>query len=293
MVARGSPLSRIQAQLAQASLQGLFPRARFEPVWVTTHADRTEHANLANPIGVGMFEREVDEEVLSGRADIAVHSLKDLPPDLPEGLAIVAVSERGPPGDLLAGRSPPPALAELPPGTRVGTSSPRRQAMVKFTAPGAVTVPVRGNVGTRLDKLERGECDVLVMAEAGVLRLGRTVKGTPLSPIEYPPAPGQGIIAMVARETLMDQFAALRKVTRDAWDSMLAERAFLQKVGGGCSKALGGYYMSPGAVFVAAMWKEDGTAKRSVRVSGKGEDPQAVGRRAAEEILSTVWENRS
>lgn len=292
LVARGSPLSRVQARLAQEALRTYVPGIQFTERWVTTRADRAEHADLAALSGVGVFEREVDEEILSGRADVAVHSLKDLPPELPLGLTLVAVTSRGPPGDLLAGREAPPALDQLPPGTRVGTSSPRRQALVKFHSPDAVIVPVRGNVGTRLDKLGRGEYDVLVLAEAGVQRLGRTVTATRLSPVDYPPAPGQGIIALVARDELRGPFEPLRQGTREAWDSMLAERAFLQRIGGGCSKALGGYYIPQEAVFVAAMWKEDGSAKRSVRVPGRGIDPVALGRKGADEIGAAAWEPR-
>ncbi len=292
LVARGSPLSRAQAAEAIAALGGALGGTLIESRWVTTHGDRSTATDFRGQSSIGVFEKEVDEEVLARRADVGVHSLKDLPPMLAPGLAVAAVLPRGPSGDLLVGTSPPPRLEDLRPGTRIGTSSPRRQAMVRYHAPGTILVPMRGNVETRIEKMRSGECDYVMLAEAGVRRLGLEVPSRALPVLDYPPAPGQGIIALVSRADEIGTFAVLRGRARGAWEAMQAERSFLAAIGGGCSKALGGQLSPSGDRFVGMAWKEDGSARKSVSVPSAGLPPEELGRRAAAELEKAPWRKR-
>ena len=293
LAARGSPLSRVQANAAKAALGQAFPGTGFSELWVTTTGDRKQDPGQEELPTPGFFEKEVDLAVLDGRADVAVHSSKDIPTELPRGLAIVAVLPRGPPGDVLVGSAgrPPPVLA-LPVGFRVGTSSVRRRAMVRFSSPEVETVFVRGNVGTRVEKLKGGACDALILAEAGLKRLGLDPPLRRLSLSSFPPAPGQGIVALVSSEERFSDFGPLRASAREAWWELLAERAFLTAIGGGCSKALGGYADCARKAFVAAEWAEDGSGRRRVRLHDPDADPQALGERAAELLRRARWVKR-
>lgn len=269
-----------------------FPGIHVETEWVTTHGDRSESSDFRSQPALGVFEREVDERILSGEADLAVHSLKDLPPKLPEGLTILAVLPRGPSGDVIVSRGPALALDRLPDGARIGTSSPRRQAMIRYHNPSLEVVPLRGNVGTRLEKMEGGECDALVVAQAGIQRLGLTVNPYPLSIENFPPAPGQGIIAIVGRTDDLSNFADVRSAGRSAWNAMKAEREFLAAVGGGCSKALGGQFILERELFVAATWKEDGSARKMVRILQGARTPEELGKAVAQALEQESWRPR-
>ena len=189
----------------------------------------------------GLFVKELEEALLDGRADLAVHSAKDLPGELPAGLAILAVPEREDPRDVLIG--PVGGLAGLAPGARVGTGSPRRSAQLMIARPDVTCVEIRGNVGTRIDKLRQGDAvDALVLAAAGLARLGLAPdEMTPLDVDVSVPAPGQGALAIEGRSDRLDMRDALHVLNDPvAAACVLAERALLAALGGGCREPIGG-----------------------------------------------------
>jgi hydroxymethylbilane synthase len=189
LATRRSPLALAQTEAVAGALRA----AGHEPelLGLTTTGDRWSAAGTGAAPDKGLFVKELEEALGDGRADLAVHSAKDLPAELPDGLAVVAVPPREDARDVLVG--PPGGLAALPAGARVATGSPRRAAQVLAARPDLLIVPIRGNVGTRLDKLARGDADALVLAAAGLARLGLAPGGAEPLPIEVStPAPGQG-----------------------------------------------------------------------------------------------------
>jgi hydroxymethylbilane synthase len=234
----------------------------------------------------GLFVKELEEALLDGRAHLAVHSAKDLPADLPEGLGVRAVPPRADPRDALIG--PPGGLAGLPEGARVATGSPRRRAQILASRPDVRPVDIRGNVGTRLEKLANGEADALVLAMAGLERLGLEPPGlAPLGPEVCVSAPGQGALAVEARldrEDLAPALAALDDPVSHA--CLLAERAALRTLGGGCLAPVGALCVPEDGdleLWVAVAPSEDGPVRRA-RLRGGPDDPEALGARAAEAV---------
>ena len=194
-----------------------------------------------------MFTKELEMALLNKSIDVAVHSLKDMSATMPEGFTIAAVLEREDPCDVLVSRSGA-TLAELPSGAVVGTSSPRREALVRALRPDLAVTGVRGNVGTRIRKMQDGQYDALVLAAAGLVRLGRESEATErLDPLQFIPAVGQGAIALQSRlddAGLLGMLTALdHSETRAA---VTAERAFLRAMGGGCRTPMGAYGTSCG-----------------------------------------------
>jgi hydroxymethylbilane synthase len=266
-----------QAELVAARLRETGHAVELLPL--TTTGDRWSAQDRAPAPDRGLFVKELEEALLDGRADLAVHSAKDLPGDLPEGLGIVAVPPREDPRDVLVG--PPGGLDGLGAGARVATGSPRRAAQILAARPDLAVVPIRGNVGTRLDKLTRGDADALVLAAAGLRRLGLWPAGTTPLPIELStPAPGQGLLAVEGRA---GEAAAAALDDPAANDCLRAERAFLRALGGGCMRPVGALCEPAGDALrlTAFAGREDGArAERAVR-EGPAADPESLGREAA------------
>lgn len=238
---RGSQLALWQAHFIQAKLAALGIEARIEII--KTAGDRITELSLAvagvqSGAGKGLFTREIEDALLAGRIDLAVHSLKDLPTELPAGLTLAAIPERANPFDALVGRR----LDDLPQGARVGTSSLRRAAQLLRHRPDLDVVPLRGNVDTRLRKLDEGQCDAIVLAAAGLLRLGWSDRIEELlAPDVMCPAVGQGALAIETREhgNGLEMCRPLDDVpTRLA---VTAERALLSTLGGGCQVPVGAF----------------------------------------------------
>jgi hydroxymethylbilane synthase len=252
---------------------------------MTTTGDQWSLAGAPDQPGAdvkGMFVKELEEALLDGRADIAVHSAKDLPGDLPHGLAVLATPPREDPGDVLVGE--PGGLAALAPGARVGTTSPRRRAQLLALRPDLQVVEVRGNVDTRLGKLDAGEVDALVLAAAGLARLGITRADATALPLDVcVPAAGQGIVAIEGRvddQAVRDACAVLDDPASRA--CLVAERAFLARLGGGCSVPAGALCTRDGeSLRIRAWWDGSG---RSADLTGDVGDPAALGMRAAHEV---------
>lgn len=230
---RGSLLALTQTRWVVARLQALHPHVAFRLEVMRTAGDRSQAAGvpLSEAGGKGLFTRELEDALLDGRADLAVHSLKDMPTDLPDGLALGCVPEREDPRDALItadGRT----LDELPAGARVGTSSLRRVAQLRHYRPDLTYVPLRGNVDTRLRKLEAGQCDALVMAAAGLHRAGFTTRiAQYLSPEVCLPAVGQGALAIEIRRD-DERVAALVGALGhpETAVAVAAERSFLARI---------------------------------------------------------------
>ena len=285
---RGSRLAMAQTRLAIESLLRADPSLRTEIVEVRTEGDRDQQTPLSALGGRGVFVRAIEEALLEGRADIAMHSLKDVPTQLAGELTLGAVLPRGDPRDALvasAGRR----LAELPDGARVGTSSPRRAALLRALRPGLQVVEIRGNVDTRLRKVAEGEYDGALLAAAGLERLGRLDEATQIfESMEFVPAPGQGTIALQCRAddaALLARLAAVDDAPTRA--AARAERGFLAALGAGCTLPVGAYArISDGLLAVRGMIAaEDGGDPAFGDATGAPEEAETLGGGLAERLL--------
>lgn len=255
---RGSRLARRQwAEVGELlAARGI----EAEEVIITTSGD-TSLDRAIHEVSYGAFVRELDAHVLGGEMDAAVHSMKDIPADLPEGLVIAAVLSRASPFDLLITRDGR-ALEELPPGAVVGTASVRRRAQLLWHRPDLVIESLRGNVETRLRRLERGEYDAIILAEAGVERLGLVVQGRRLP---FTPSPNQGAIAVTARAD-SPVLPLLRSLDHPPTRlEVEAERRIMELVGGGCAVPLGvlARYDGAGVEVEAELLTTDGRQRRA------------------------------
>lgn len=233
---RRSPLARTQTEWVAAKLRDA--GFQVETLELVTTGDRWS-ASGSSDATRGLFVKELEEALLDGRADIAVHSAKDLPVDLPEGLDVVAVPEREDPRDVLVGS--PGGLAALPSGARVGTGSARRAAQVRRVRPDVDCVEIRGNVGTRIEKLQRGDADAIVLAAAGLRRLDLAPDGLVELPVtECVPAAGQGALAIEGRANDPIGQAVAAAIDDAATRTCLEiERLILRGLGGGCREPIG------------------------------------------------------
>jgi hydroxymethylbilane synthase len=264
--ARGSKLSLAQTEQTRARLAAKLDVAAeaMEIVPIVTSGDRVQDRRLIEAGGKGLFTKELDEALVERRIDLAVHSLKDLPTHLPAGITLACVPEREDPRDAFVSFRAK-TLEELPAGANVGTASLRRQAQVLYARPDLGVVTLRGNVDTRLKKLEAGEADATFLALAGLKRLGLEARAASLvDPHESPPAACQGAIAITARADdarVREALAACENV--DARVEIEAERAFLEALDGSCRTAIGALGRVNGATlaFVGEALTPDGTAR--------------------------------
>ena len=278
---RGSALARAQAGIAVAALT----RAgvpEIETVIVQTIGDRDAETSVEELSGQGWFTAELQRALLDESVDLAVHSFKDLAIERPPAVVLAAVLPRGDPRDAVVTRDGA-SLADLRPGSRVGTSSRRRIAQLAALHPDLEPVPIRGNVDTRLRKMDTGEVDALLLAAAGLDRLGlgeRVV--TRLDPTRFVPAPAQGAIAIEARRGSHLAFLAASVDDRSTAIAVASERAVLAELGGGCLLPLGAWAEVTGdrLTLHASLAADDGTLATAL-VVGSPEAPEDAGRRAA------------
>jgi hydroxymethylbilane synthase len=237
--------------------------------------------------GTGVFVNGLREKLLSGEVDFAVHSLKDLPTAPADGIALVAVPARNDPRDALCG---PGKLSELPSGARVGTGSPRRVAQLRALRPDLEVVPIRGNADTRLRKVTDGELDAIVLAHAGLVRIGRTETiGEVFDPEQMLPAPGQGALALECRADRLDLLEILG-VLDDAQTRacVTAERTVLAVLEAGCSAPVGAYatYEEEGLRLTAAVISHDGFRQIRLSASGHPDRAEDLGRELASQLFA-------
>jgi hydroxymethylbilane synthase len=282
--ARGSPLSttqtgHVRAQLA-AHLGVDVDRITFTAIKTT--GDAIQDRRLIESGGKGLFTKELDEALLDDRIDIAVHSLKDLPTHLPEGVTLACVPEREDPRDAFVSLRAK-ALSDLPPGANVGTASLRRQAQVLYARPDLGVVTLRGNVDTRLKKLEAGDADATFLALSGLKRLGLESRATSLvDPEASPPAACQGALAITARTHDGETLAKLHDFESAAARAEIeAERAFLEALDGSCRTPIAALARCQGGAlrFIGEALTPDGTARwrRSAQIT-LGAEPLAQAR---------------
>ena len=300
---RGSQLALYQARAVAALLQ---ERAGVscEIVIIKTSGDRLSEASLSEIGGKRLFVKEIEDALLSGDVDIAVHSSKDMPAVLPEGLEVGAVLPREDPRDAVilphpGGASPPAAhpyenleelVRVLGREPRIGTSSVRRVAQLTRLFPGARFLPIRGNLDTRLRKLDTGDFDAIVLAAAGLRRLEFTARISALLPADAcVPAPGQGIIAVEIRSSDDRVRDALAQIDDpEAAVALTVERAVVARLGGGCQMPIGAYARPDGAsVTVSAIVVSiDGARAARADLSGPASDAAGLGRLVAERLLA-------
>ncbi len=285
---RGSRLSRRQTELALQAVASLRPDARFDLRTIRTAGDRSR-ASLSEIGGRGVFIAELERSLLDGEIDIAVHSLKDMPSGHTEGLAVAAITERDDVRDALVSRGDT-SLADLPQSAVVGTGSPRRAAQLVALRPDLRIADIRGNVDTRIRKVEQGEYDAVVLAAAGLARLGWLDRAAEMfSPEAMLPAVGQGAIALQVRaddDEAIDLVAAADDTpTRRA---AAAERAFEARLGGGCHAAVAALAEVDGDHLYLRGLVADAAGGRLLRghVDGLVEDAEPLGVQLAELLLS-------
>jgi len=284
---RESALALWQAKHIQARLAELYPRCRVELLAMTTQGDQILDRPLAAIGGKGLFIKELEQAMIEGRADLAVHSLKDVPMEMPEGFCLAAIGGREDPRDAFVSNRYA-SLEELPPAAVVGTSSLRREAQLRERFPALRIEPLRGNVGTRLRKLDEGRYDAIILAAAGLARLGLGERiRARLDPAQSLPAVGQGALGIEILSRRQDLHECLRPL-HDAASAacVLAERAFSRALSGSCHTPLGAYAVWEGE----ALWLRGLIASRDARQvlraerRGPGAAPEALGLALGEEF---------
>lgn len=284
---RGSPLALIQVDIVKELLAEKAPGVEVETHIITTSGDRFRDRPISEINEKGVFTKAVDEAVLSGEATFAVHSMKDLPMETPEGLVVAAVPARASPRDALVSNKYK-SVADLPPGAVIGSASPRRKAQILFKRGDLDVQLIRGNVDTRLQKMMDGEYDAVILAESGLIRMGKGDVITELLTLEdFTPSACQGALAIVARADNKEAIEALGKITdSDAWTATLAERAFMTTVGGGCKTPVGVIVtVSEGLELISSVLSPDGTVRFQYTKKGSIDDPERFGHEAAMDML--------
>src|SRR5277367_1539651 len=289
---RGSPLALAQAAITRDLLirSGLVAEDAIEIVIIKTSGDRIQDRSLADIGGKGLFTKEIEEALSDGRIDMAVHSLKDLPAWMPEGLGLAAVLPRADPRDALLS-SIATSIDGLPRGARIGTSSPRRKALLLNRRPDLTIVDFRGNVGTRLAKLAAGEVDGTMLAVAGMARLGLSVDHHPIDPAEMLPAACQGAIGLEIR--LDDAWAgSLCDAIGDKASAITvaAERAFLAALDGSCRTPIAALATIDGdrIRFAGLVARPDGTAVIRVHEQASLADAARLGGETGQRVKADM-----
>jgi hydroxymethylbilane synthase len=290
---RGSPLALAQASETRARLMAAhdLPEEMFEIVVLSTKGDRITDRPLTELGGKGLFTEELEQQLLSGDLDFAVHSSKDMPTRLPAGLQLTAYLPREDFRDAFIGRTAH-SLTALPDGATVGSSSLRRQALIRRVRPDIQVITFRGLVETRLRKLEEGQVDATLLAYAGLKRLSMPDVVTELmDPAEFPPAPAQGAICVESRigdTPVTDLLDAIND--RATYDAVTCERAFLAALDGSCRTPIAGYALCEGdhLRFSGLILTPDGRQEYSVELEGPRADAGMVGQRAGETVRTAA-----
>jgi hydroxymethylbilane synthase len=286
---RRSRLALWQAEWVAARLAACHPGLAVSLVPIVTEGDRITDRSLASVGGKGLFIKELENALADGRADIAVHSMKDMPAALPSGFAIGAALERADARDAFV-CSRHESLASLPAGARVGTSSLRRQCQVRHRRPDLEVVALRGNVDTRLARLDAGACDAIILATAGLERLGLASRiRARLEPHEMLPAVGQGIVGVELAADRGDIAELLDPLEhRPTRSALTAERAFAARLGASCNSPIAGYAtVDNGALRLEGLaGSADGSRIVGDTVSGAERDAESLGAALAERLLA-------
>lgn len=288
---RGSALALWQAEHVKARLQATTPGIEVAFNVIKTQGDKILDVPLAKVGGKGLFVKEIEQALLDLTADIAVHSMKDVPAELEPGLALAAVSSREVPWDALCARTRV-TLATLPHGATVGTSSMRRQCQLLAARPDLKIAMLRGNVPTRIKKLDDGEFDAIVLAAAGLTRLGMADRITQLLPIEISiPAVAQGVLGLETRGQDFLTAELIRRAMHDAAEErrVAAERSFLKRMGGSCQTPLAAHAMDRpggGLRIVGMCGMPDGSKILRAEIGGALEDAELLGHKLGDDLMA-------
>ena len=286
---RQSPLALWQANYVAELLQQAFPQIQTHLVKMTTRGDKLLDAPLAKIGGKGLFVKELEQGMLEGIADIAVHSMKDVPVDFPDGLHLSAILKREDPSDAFVSNRYK-TVEELPPTARIGTSSLRRQCQIKTLWPLSNILPLRGNVNTRLAKLDAGEFDAIILASAGLKRLGMINRITQtLSTRISLPAIGQGAIGIECRVEDEAINALLKKLhDQETASCVLAERAMNAHLNGGCQVPIAGFAeLMDHTIFMRGLvGHPEGTQIYYAEQHGHIDDAEDIGKTIADDLLT-------
>ena len=287
---RESPLAMWQTEFVADELRRLHPGLRVELVSMTTKGDQLLDSPLAKIGGKGLFVKELELALMDGRADIAVHSMKDVPMRFPDGLELIAILEGHDPRDAFVSNDYE-SLAALPAGAVVGTSSLRRETQIRSRYPQLEIKMLRGNIQSRMAKLDRGDYDAIILAAAGLKRMGYDARiRAELSPEESLPSVGQGALGIEARSDDAAIHALIAPLIHAATTTrVLAERAFNTRLNGGCQVPIGGYAMlqDDGNLWLRGMvGRPDGTLTLRDEITGKATEGEALGVALAERMLA-------
>jgi hydroxymethylbilane synthase len=284
---RGSRLAMAQTQIVTSTLSRLYPNANFEIVTISTKGD-VDKRPLFTMDEKGIFEKEVNEAVVNGSVDFAVHSLKDVPSNLASELVVASIPKRARPNDVLVnGRGL--NLHEMASGSIIGTSSLRRAVQVMHSRPDLIVKPIRGNVETRVKKVISGEYDAAILAEAGLSRLGmKDMIAERFDMREFVPAPGQGAIAIVCKKQRKDLIRTLQYIEDPkSRAEVSAERSLLDKMEGGCRFPIGAIALSSehSMTIYASVSSSDGKQFVRIRSTGPADKPERLGIVAADKLI--------
>ena len=289
IASRESALALWQAQHIRDRLRALYPAYTVNILGMTTRGDQILDVTLSKVGGKGLFVKELEVALDEGRADLAVHSMKDVPMDLPAGFELAVIGEREDPRDAFVSNHFE-RLSDLPPGGRVGTSSLRREAQLRARYPHLTVLPLRGNVGTRLRKLDEGQFDAILLAAAGLKRLGLGERIRSLLTVEDSiPAAGQGALGIEIRSARAEVAALLAPLNHPATAACVrAERQVSRVLGGSCQVPLGAYAVLQGKVLIlnGFVARPDGTGFIHDQAQGDLSDPEAVGQALADKLLA-------
>ena len=286
---RQSPLALWQAEYVAARLHALYPDIKTELVKMVTQGDKILDTPLAKIGGKGLFVKELEQGMLEGKADIAVHSMKDVPVEFPEGLHLAVILPREDPRDAFVSNHYK-SLDDLPPNAKIGTSSLRRQCQIAERLPQANIISLRGNVNTRLAKLDAGDYDAIILASAGLIRLGFENRITQYLNTDISlPAIGQGAVGIECRaddKVINELLAPL--ADKDSTIRVTAERAMNARLQGGCQVPIAGFSeLKNNQLFMRGLvGKPDGSVLYRVEKTGKPEEAQHIGEAIADELLA-------
>jgi hydroxymethylbilane synthase len=287
----GSALALWQANHVKARIAAIAPELAIELLVIKTTGDQIQDVPLAKVGGKGLFVKEIEQALIDGSADLAVHSMKDVPPELAGGLAIAAISARETPWDALCAKAAV-TIDTLPKGAKVGTSSMRRQCQLLAHRPDLKIEMLRGNVPTRIAKLDDGKYDAIVLAAAGLTRLGMAERITQELPLELCiPACAQGVLGIETRmgDMMVRQLAATAIHDDHAAAAVTAERAFLARMGGSCQTPLAAHALDRddgGIRLVGMCGLPDGTKVLRAEVGGAREQAEVLGKKLADDLLA-------
>lgn len=286
---RTSPLALAQTEEVIVELRSRIPNWDFEVVPFVTDGDSRNSTPISN-LGRGAFTTDIQNALVNGEIDLAIHSAKDLPNTLPEGLSIFCISSRKDPRDVMINKWGV-SLKEMPSGAVIGTGSPRRKAILQSLRNDITVVPIRGNVGTRIDKIDRENIDAVVLAAAGLVRLNRIEEVNEFFDTDiFVPDVGQGIIAVQVRSEDIATFSLLNEMQHQPTQiALIAERAFLNALGGGCKVPVAAYASIEGDAvnLISVASDHEGTRLYKVQSTDTISDPVEAGINIARKLLDS------